>query len=230
MTQPSILFAIPCFGGQIQDSVTYAMYQVAKNFEKYGIRHNLMLVANESLIPFGRSNIANMFINDTDYDYLMCIDADMGFKWEDIIQLLEHHKEFVTGAYSMKIIPPRYNFTIHHTCETEGNLIRLEAIGTGFQLVHRSVFGDIAKKFPELKYIPNEKHRPVSDAMKSNSYHFYDTMIDTYLISEDISFCKRYNATGGKIWLDPTINLTHCGNHVFHGVPDLKDEIMKRIK
>jgi len=171
-----------------------------------------------------------MFINDTDYDYLMCIDADMGFVWEDIIQLLEHEKEFVAGAYSMKTIPPKYNFTIHHTCETEGNLVRLESIGTGFQLVHRSVFEDISKKFPELRYIPEERSRKISDAMKKNSFHFYDTINDGRLVAEDISFCRRYNASGGKIWLDPTINLQHCGNHVFEGIPNLKEEIFKRIK
>lgn len=230
MKQPSILFAIPCFGGQVQDTVAYSMYQFAKNQDQHGVRHNLLFLANESLIPFGRSTIANMFINDTDYDYLMCIDADMGFKWQDIIQLLNRQKEFVTGAYSMKIIPPKYNFTIHHTKETDGDLVRIESIGTGFQLVHRSVFEDIARKFPELKYIPEEKNRPVSDATKNNSYHFYDTMIDKHLIAEDISFCRRYNATGGKIWLDPTIELQHCGNHIFEGVSNLKDEIFKRIK
>ena len=231
MKRPSVLIAIPCYGGQIQDTLVSQLYQIGKNYQSvYGINTDLMLVSNESLISTGRQNIANIFLNDTMHDYLMCIDADVGFKQEAIYTLLNHQKEFVTAAYSMKVIPPRYNFEIHPSMEMDSNLVRLSHIGTGFQLVHRTVFEDIAKDFPDLKYEPNETHRAISLKNKNNSFHYYQTMIDGGIIPEDIQFCRRYNQTGGKIWLDPDIELTHCGNHIFQGVPDLGSSIRNKIK
>lgn len=228
--KPSILLAIPCYGGTIQDSTVSGLYGLSKNFERHGIFNELLLVANESLISTGRSNIANMFLNDTKHDYIMCIDADVGFHWSDVLKLYEHQKEFVTGAYSMKVIPPQYNFRIATPVEAESNcLIKIEHIGTGFQLVHRSVFESIAKKYPELKYRPNENHRQVSMKNRLHSYHYYDTMIDEGIVPEDISFCRRYNSTGGKIWLDTEINLTHAGNHIFTGLPNLKETISQSL-
>lgn len=231
MKRPSVLIAIPCYGGQIQDTVGSSLYQIGKTYQhRYGINTDLMLVSNEQLISTGRQNIANLFLNDTTHDYIMCIDADIGFHYEQIYQLLVHQKEFVTAAYSMKVIPPQYNFEIHPSFETDGSLIRLNHIGTGFQLVHRTVFEDIAKDFPDLKYQPSEKHRIISQKNKDNSYHYYQTMIDGGIIPEDISFCRRYNETGGKIWLDPDISLTHCGNHIFEGIQNFGDTIRAKIK
>jgi len=226
---PSVLIAIPCYGGQVQDTCLHGIYKFAKHASHYNIDHELYLVSNESLISTGRSNIANFFVNDTKYDYLMCIDSDIGFKWEDIVRLLSWNKDFVTGAYSMKTIPPDYNFLIHPSKETDDDLIRLSHIGTGFHLVHRNVFKTIADKNPQLKYMPDSKHRLISDRMKNNSYHFYETIIDGGIIPEDISFCRRYNEAGGKIWLDPNINLTHAGNHIYSGIDDLKKYLFERI-
>ena len=153
--KPSILFAIPCYGGVVYDNCVSGIYSIAKKIQEEGIDSNLLLVANESLISTGRSNIANMFINDTHYDYLMCIDADVGFKWYDIYALLASQKEFVTGAYSMKIVPPKYNFQVSNPVVWDGDLLEIDHIGTGFQLIHRSVFEKMAKSFPELKYVPH---------------------------------------------------------------------------
>lgn len=230
MKAPSILFAIPCYGGQVQDTCMHGIYKFAKHAPEYGINHELYLVSNESLISTGRSNIANFFVNDTDFDYLMCIDADIGFQWQDIIRLLSHNVEFVTAPYSMKVIPPQYNFVVHPSKETHKDLIRLSHIGTGFHLVHRNVFKKMAQNYPDLKYIPESNHRHISNAVKNNSYHFYQTMIDGGIVPEDISFCRRYNDIGGKIWLDADINLTHAGNHIFEGIPNLKEQLMKGIK
>lgn len=224
---PSVLFAIPCYGGALYDKCVAGIYHTTKVLEKMNIRNNLMLVSNESLISTGRSNIANFFIHETDYDYLMCIDADVGFSPEHIISLIKANKQFATGAYSMKTIPPRYNFQISNPVQWDGDLIQIDHIGTGFQLIHRSVFEEMATKFPELKYVPNENNYSASQARKDNSYHFYDTMIDGGIVPEDISFCRRWTSIGGKIWLDTTIELTHNGNHVFTGIPNLSEELKK---
>lgn len=230
MKTPSILFAIPCYGGNVLDKCVSGIYNIAKQFDKLGIRNDLLLIANESLISTGRSTIANNFINNTDYDFLMCIDADIGFRYGDVLKLLSANKPFVTAAYTMKVIPPKYNFKVNYPLRWEDDLVEVEYIGTGFQLIHRSVFHDIAKHYPELKYIPHDKSGTPTEEMKNNSYHFYQTMIDGGIVPEDFSFCLRYKKTGGTIWLDTSIELSHTGSHVFEGIPDLKESLKNSEK
>ena len=34
---------------------------------------------------------------------------------------------------------------------------------------------------------------------------------------EDFAFCKRWTDIGGKVWVDPALELTHIGPHSFAG-------------
>jgi hypothetical protein len=37
------------------------------------------------------------------------------------------------------------------------------------------------------------------------------------LVSEDISFCEKWRELGGKLYLDPSINLAHVGTKRWTG-------------
>ena len=45
-----------------------------------------------------------------------------------------------------------------------------------------------------------------------------DPETGTYL-SEDFTFCRRWSAIGGEVWLDASISLTHAGRASFRGDP-----------
>ena len=50
----------------------------------------------------------------------------------------------------------------------------------------------------------------------------FDTMIDPVdrrYLSEDYTFCRRWQEIGGDIWLDPSISLNHYGHFCFQGNP-----------
>ena len=47
---------------------------------------------------------------------------------------------------------------------------------------------------------------------------FFENVVeDGMLWSEDYTFCKRWLALGGEIWLDPEIRLAHWGTYVWQG-------------
>lgn len=219
----SLLIAIPCYGGNLSSETVTGLYKLAKHLERVGIFNELLLVANESLIPHGRATIANIFMCDTNHTHLLCIDADIGFTAEDVIKLLELEVDFAVAAYSMKVIPPQYNFTISNKrFNDDMTAITVDSIGAGFNLITRKVFDRVAKRYP-LRYIPINKSLGynVSEARSKNSYAYYETYIDPdtkHLVSEDFAFNNRWTETGGKIWLHTGIQLTHTGSHVFTGV------------
>ena len=214
----SILIGLPCYGGVVSDKTTNALFKLGKQFVRNNIDHGILTLANESLISRGRSRIANFFINNTEFEYLFFLDSDVGFEADDVLKLLNHNKEMVCGAYPMKTIPLKWNFTITEPKQREGDLVAIDKIGIGFSLIHRNVFIRIAKQYPDLKYIPTNEsttHNPTEQEF-NNSYHYFHEMRqgDIYL-PEDLSFFTRARNVGMQAWMDTSINLCHVGSHVF---------------
>jgi hypothetical protein len=214
----SILIGLPCYGGVVSDKTTNALFKLGKQFVRNNIDHGILTLANESLISRGRSRIANFFINNTDFEYLFFLDSDVGFEADDVLKLLNYNKEMVCGAYPMKTVPLKWNFTLTQPQQREGDLVAIDKIGIGFSLIHRNVFIRIAKQYPELKYIPTNEsttHNP-TEAEYDNSYHYFHEMRqgDIYL-PEDLSFFTRARTVGMQAWMDTSINLCHVGSHVF---------------
>lgn len=215
----SVMIGLPAYGGNISDKTTSGLFGLGKAFVRNNINHSILISANESLITKGRSKIANFFLNNTDLEYLFFLDSDIGFSPNDVLKLLSHDKEIVCGAYPMKTLPLKWNFTLTEPQKREGNLIQIERIGIGFSLIHRSVFEKIISKFgEELKYIPSENTigHETTENEKNNSYHFFSEMkIDNTYMSEDLSFFTRAKMCGVQPWMDVSINLCHVGSHLF---------------
>lgn len=216
----SLMIAMPCYGGMVSDKTTKGLFLLGKELRTHQIDHGLLLLSNESLITKGRSKIANHFVNNTNFEWLLFVDADVGFVPEDAFKLLQSGKEITCGAYPMKTIPLQYNYEIKKPTIREGNLVQINRIGFGFALIHRNVFLKIINRYGnELKYIPplNESiGHEVTEREYNNSYHFFhEFKKDGRYLPEDFSFFERARSVGCDVWLDTSISLLHVGSHVF---------------
>jgi hypothetical protein len=214
----SILIALPCYGGMVSDKTAKGLFNLGKDLRTNGVDHGLITLANESLVTKARSRIANFFINNTTYEYVMFIDADIGFESTDVLNLISHKKDIVCGAYPMKGIPLRYNYNITQPPVAEDGLVKIDNIGFGFALIHRSVFDKIKQNYEELKYIPalGNSSYPITEAEYNNSYHYFNELKkDMSFLPEDFSFFERAKSVGFTAWLDTSISLSHVGSYVF---------------
>jgi hypothetical protein len=214
----SVLIALPCYGGMVSDKTAKGLFNLGKELRTNQIDHGLITLANESLITKGRSRIANFFINNTQYEYVMFIDADIGFEPQDALKLLSYQRDIVCGAYPMKSIPLQYNYNISQPPLAEDGLIKIDNIGFGFALIHRRVFDKIRENYEDLKYTPALGHSsyPITEAEYHNSYHYFNELKkDMAFLPEDFSFFERANSVGFTSWLDTSIKLCHVGSHVF---------------
>lgn len=214
----SVLIALPCYGGMVSDKTAKGMFNLGKELRTNQIDHGLITLANESLITKGRSRIANFFINNTQYEYVMFIDADIGFEPQDVLKLLSYQRDIVCGAYPMKSIPLQYNYNISQPPLAEDGLIKIDNIGFGFALIHRRVFDKIRENYEDLKYTPALGHSsyPITEAEYHNSYHYFNELKkDMAFLPEDFSFFERASSVGFTSWLDTSIKLCHVGSHVF---------------
>ena len=104
----------------------------------------------------------------------------------------------------------------------ENGLIKLHDAGTGFMMIKREAILKLIKKYPEMKYNNDVQMGGVD--LKDNFYALFDTMIDPIdkrYLSEDYTFCRRWQDMGGDIWLDPSISLNHYGSFCFQGNPEM---------
>jgi len=102
----------------------------------------------------------------------------------------------------------------------ENGLIKLHDAGTGFMMIKREAILKLIKSYPEIKY--NNDVNISNASLKDHFYALFDTMIDPIdrrYLSEDYTFCRRWQDIGGDIWLDPTISLNHYGHFCFQGNP-----------
>lgn len=106
------------------------------------------------------------------------------------------------------------------TVQVENGRIKLHDAGTGFMMIKREAILKLLKAYPELKY--NNDVNINNTELKDHFYALFDTMIDPVdkrYLSEDYTFCRRWQEIGGDIWLDPSISLNHYGHFCFQGNP-----------
>jgi hypothetical protein len=130
---------------------------------------------------------------------------------QPIPRLLSHGKTLIGGLYYGRKVPHA------PICDRSGEITALtkapvdaivprDWVGTGFLLVHRSVFEDIQKKFPELA----PKKGPVNVWEKVWGY-FHPSEMQ----AEDVSFCLRAKASGHQPFVDCGVVCAHLGTAAY---------------
>lgn len=240
--------ATPCYGGMLQEPYFRSTIKLLTFFNQHQIPIAFGTVANESLVTRARNVLLAYFLS-SDYTHLMFIDADIEFNHEDILKLYAHNKDVVVGAYPKKgvawqrikegilteqnikdhqIAALGSDYAINFKFEDrdrkavaiQDGLIRLHDAGTGFMMIKREAILKLIKAYPEIKY--NNDVQINNDSLTDKFYALFDTMIDPIdrrYLSEDYTFCRRWQDIGGEIWLDPTISLNHYGHFCFQGNP-----------
>jgi hypothetical protein len=248
--QKSKLFiATPCYGGALTEPYFKSILRLVFFFDKHNIPLQFGTIANESLVPRARNTLAAFFLR-SDCTHLLFIDADIEFKVEDVVRLIAADKEIAVGAYPKKGInwdlvrrhvldnkdsptsdisasgseyAINFNFKNleERSIEVQDGLVSLKDAGTGFMLIKRSVFDKMTKAYPELQY---NNDINVDKDLDKFTYALFDTIIEQSskrYLSEDYTFCRRWQELGGQVWLDPNISLNHYGTIPFAGNPTI---------
>ena len=228
-----IFLATPCYGGIVWQEFMQSVLTTLHACMVNGVGLQVFMVGNESLIPRGRNQIVSEFMS-TDCSHLFFVDADIQFQAEEVLKLINHNKDVVVGAYPLKSDPIRYFIQWKNTeRDPDENLSLREVVdaGTGFMMIKRNVIEKMKAEYPELHYtgdLNDDSYRQdlqndyvKRQKLKENLYSLFDTSHDkendNNYLSEDYTFCRRWQKIGGKIWLDTTIKLNHIGRKVYRG-------------
>lgn len=238
-----LFVAVPCYGGILYNECLLGLLSLQSLCLQKGISIKVFALGNESLITRARNICVSAFLDDPDdYTHLLFIDADIGFRAENVLRLLEYDQEICCGVYGKKDINWEevlkgakeqgmtaerlqamsllYNvrFPDPHHVRPDRGFVETADGATGFMLIKRQVFEKMKEAYAELKY--KSDHWVNSQRLQSeNTYLFFDCIKDEdgRYLSEDYTFCKRWRTIGGKIYSDITMPLTHIGAYSFDG-------------
>jgi hypothetical protein len=176
---------------------------------------------------------------ESEHDYLMFIDADIGFDADALAHLLAVDEDIACGIYPKKEVNWDsvkravaagkddiedyagafvFNMIGSQNAETdERGVIEVRHGGTGFMLIRRGVFEHLKPYVPT--YRTSSFIKPDGEYEKPLTHEFFATSIDSSgaLLSEDYHFCELFRKHGGRIYAHPFIRLTHTGTYTYDG-------------
>jgi hypothetical protein len=150
----------------------------------------------------GRDQLADYFLK-SNADRLVFLDSDVTFEAGALVKIAHSPFDFVGGAYRFKKDDECYPVNWLPNAElwaNEQGLLEVETLPGGFLSLSRKVFDTLKAAHPERHY----EHL----GHKAHCY-FQMRYQDGSLYGEDSLFCKEWRETGGKVFLDPELKLTH---------------------
>jgi hypothetical protein len=219
-----------------------SLLNLSRLLDARAIPFDFRTVSN-SLVTLARNNFASDVLCDSGFSHLLFIDADLGFDPKALLRYLAFDKDVVCGVYPLKRLDTAalrgstaasdavaeaasylYSSTISFRADNQpqDGFLRAEYGATGFMLINRRVIETMAQAYPALRYQSDHAvaavHAVEPATARDFRYAFFDTMIaDGQSLPEDYSFCKRWRALGGEIWIDLESRFSHVGTHVFRG-------------
>lgn len=236
---PSLMIATPMYGGMCTGHYTQGLLMTLSKMREIGVPVFWAQMMNESLITRARNELARIFL-ENGHDYLMFIDADIGFDRDAVAQLLAADKDIVCGIYPKKEVNWDsvkraakagkddlqdhggafvFNMVGSDHVETDDKgLIEVRHGGTGFMLIKRRVFEVLAPHVPIYR-TSSMRNPQTGEYDKPLTHEFFATSIDDTgaLLSEDYHFCELWRKHGGQVFANPFIKLEHVGTYVYNG-------------
>ena len=215
-----------CFGLSYRDLILRDVVTGSHRVLYPGAR-DIRRVCGPADVAQGRNHVAQVFLDETDAEWLWFVDTDMGFADDTVDRLVAsaHPVEApVVGAlcFQLKAVGPssfngrRYEIrpTLFDWAEIGGEsgfmpvfdyprdaLVQVSATGAACLLIHRWVLTEIRKTASDGWFDPVTVAQP--DGGKPRTF------------SEDLSFCVRVAQAGYPLWVNTSVKTTHDKHGIF---------------
>jgi len=236
--QARIWLAAPCFGGTANIVFMRSVLDLQAACQQRGIGLHVELMGGDALITRARSRLAAQFLA-SDATHLFFVDADIGFRPENVFRLLKAGYDVCGGVYPLKRVEwdkarraaqagvadleaaslgyvVRFIPTPDNSVEVNDGFAKVTYVGTGFMMLKREVVRRVADAHPEL----NARMGDMADKAAPECVMIFETMIEPetgQYLSEDYAFCRRWRDLDGEIWADMESRLTHVGHTSYSG-------------
>lgn len=200
-----IFVAIPVYDGKLPVEAVRCLLNEQVAAQLVGDEFQVRFLPSCSHAAMGRNQLVDDFMS-SDAERLVFLDSDVTFEAGALIKLAHKPVDFVGGAYRYKQEQESYPVgwlpdpNLNGLQWNEHELLEVMTLPGGFLALSRNVFESLKAAHPGREY----EHF----GRKAHCY-FQMLFTDGYLYGEDSFFCREWRETGGKVFLDPMLSLTH---------------------
>lgn len=152
--------------------------------------------------------------------HLLMVDKDMHFSPYMVWDMLNFDKQVTGVFYSRRGFPVSVVGQALNDTDTIDNVekghLKVKGVGGGVLLIKRSAIKTMIEKDPAI--IDKSMLHPVADQIKAYGLNY---LIQAFtkirlpeggLLSEDLSFCRRWREAGGDVWANVKHPIGHVGS------------------
>lgn len=210
------LIAIPAQNGTVR---VETMATVVGSIDYAGARGwalSYITRSEDSLIARCRNALVAIFLA-SDADALIMFDSDQGCGPDGFTRLLNHPVDLVGVAVRGRLDPEIYKLNwLNGQAEPDPytGLIETKDCGTGMLRFSRACLEKMVAHYADREY-----DAEANEGLPNNrAWALFDTEVRRRKYwGEDLTFCERWRAIGGQVWIDPEIAVEHVGSKRFSG-------------
>lgn len=146
--------------------------------------------------------------------HILFVDDDMGWDPRILMRLIAADMDFVAavGCRKQETFSVCCNFLPNpQRFDERTGFLEIQDVGFAFVLLRRAAVERMMEAYPGLEYRTTNGRREWA--------LFLDMIEHGDRLSEDFSFCRRWRAIGGRIFIDQDAALVHAGRKEFTGRP-----------
>jgi hypothetical protein len=226
-----ILVGTPTYNGQLTTQYTASLLALWSEFNG----QIDWKTTSSTLLAWARNTLASLVL-DSDHTHLLFVDSDIDFPSGLIRRMVNFDAPIASAVCPHRILDvPRFHAlsrsipdanvawarALHFVLELEephverDGFYRAKRTGTGLMLIKREVFEKLRDTYPDL-YRPAAgtyyEHQGLRQVLQCFEPLYDDAGI---AMSEDVSFCRRWQQTGGEIWAVYDDAVGHVGPFAF---------------
>jgi hypothetical protein len=219
-----VFIFVPAFGNTLTATTFLSTHQISQMLTSKSVGASVSTLSFPDIAEL-RSMVATIW-HDTmpDIDYLLFIDADMGIDPNMVLDMLVFDEPIVGTIYPQRKLPVSWAGSGEGSPQSErrGNFMKVEGVGMGCTLIHKSVVKTILEKFPELADYRIDLH-PAAGILRQAGANRIIRCFEKLdipergVVSEDLSFCIRYRRCGGQVWAAIGYDVSHVGQFDYRG-------------
>ena len=214
---PRVLIACPTLDRNLGVEFVTSLSETIALCQYYGIMLDFAFLGGDQFIAKARNHLATGFLNsEFKQDILFFIDADQGWEANAFVRAVLDDHDVIAGVVPKKTDDLVFNNVELVTnengdCVIENGMMEVKRIGTGFFRITRSALERFVAAYPR-KYVPGDGS-PVPyhyDIFQAGVIYKEGEELGQFF-GEDLEWCDRWKAIGGRLFIDPNINFTHSG-------------------
>jgi len=216
-----IYIATPSYGAPVYWYL-HALTSTIPALERAGHQVQWKVLEGCCYVHLARNKLVRDFLM-SEADELLFIDADIGWRPEEMLRLAGHDKPIVGAAAPFGIGEP--GFPVHAIpapsgcplAEKETGLVLVDVLPTAVMKIKRQAFMDLAAAKKAPLRIEMDRH---TGKERERYLSFFDFETDNERcieFGEDVTFCRKWMSLGGELWVDPNVTLKHVGIHFREG-------------